>query len=411
VSWNDISPKSGAAYDLFGNGKTAVKATLNKYMQGSGDGGPFGLALAPGNLVVTSTTRSWTDANGNFIPDCDLTNPALQDNRAAGGDLCGAYAASNFGLARAGSAYDPDTLSGWGKRGYSWEFSTGVQQELRPRVALTVSYFRRWYGNFIVTDDRSVAPSDFSTFSVTAPTSDTRLPTAGSTITGLFNLVPSAFGRAADNYVTYAKNYGKQIQHWNGFDVLLNARPRAGMLLQGGLSTGRTSTDNCEVAAKVPESLLVGSTWTPLQFCHQDTKFLTQVKLVGSYTVPKLDVQISPVLQSLPGPVVLANYAVPNAAVIPSLGRSLSGNAANITVGLLPPGTLYGHRSSVVDLRLAKILRAGGSRASINLDLYNLFNSSAILTQNNTFGGGTPWQAPQTIPLARYAKISAQLDF
>ena len=182
-------------------------------------------------------------------------------------------------------------------------------------------------------------------------------------------------------------------------------------MLQGGLSTGRTSTDNCEVAAKVPELLLVGSVWTPRQYCHQDTKFLTQVKLVGSYRLPKVDLQISPVLQSLPGPVILANYAVPNAAFVPSLGRSLSGNAANITVGLLSPGTTYGRRSSVMDLRLAKILRAGRSRTSLNLDVYNLFNSSAVLTQNNTFGGATPWQAPQTIPLARYAKVSAQVDF
>jgi hypothetical protein len=77
------------------------------------------------------------------VPDCDLVNPALQDNRATGGDLCGAIANTNFGQAVPGVTYDPDTLSGWGKRAFNWEFSTGVQHELFPRTSLSVGYFRR----------------------------------------------------------------------------------------------------------------------------------------------------------------------------------------------------------------------------------------------------------------------------
>lgn len=411
VSWHDVTPKSGAAYDLFGDGKTALKVTLNKYLVGVGDGGVFGLALAPANLIVTTTTRNWTDANRNFVPDCNLSDPALQDSRASGGDLCGAFANPSFGLPVRGSSYDPETLSGWAKRENNWEFSTGVQHELPRSMALSVGYFRRWYGNFIVTDNRAVAASDFTTFSLTAPNTDSRLPNAGTVVSGLYNLTPAAFGRPSDNYVTYAKNYGKQIEHWNGVDVTLNARPRGGVTLQGGLSTGRTSLDNCEVAERVPETLQVGSLWTPLQYCHQDTKFLTQVKGSGSYSVPKVDVLISAVLQSLPGPVILANYVAPNAAVAAALGRNLSGNAQNITVGLLSPGTLYGKRSNVVDLRIAKILRFGRSRTSLNFDVYNLFNDSTPNAQNNTLGGTTRWQQPQSIPSAAYVKLNAQIDF
>ena len=411
VSWHDVSYRSGAVYDLKGDGKTAIKVTLNKYLSGQGDGGPFGLALAPANLVVQTTTRNWTDANGNFIPDCDLSNPALQDTRPTGGDLCGAFASPTFGLPARGSTYDPDTLSGWGKRGFDWEFSTGVQRELFARTSLSAGYFRRWFGNFIITDNRAVTAADYTQFSLVAPTTDPRLPTAGTEITGLYDLTPAAFGRPSDNYVTFAENYGRQIQHWNGFDVSLTARPAAGVMLQGGISTGRTSSDNCEVAAKVPGVLQAGSLWTPHQFCHQDSNFATQVKWVGTYTIPRLDVLISAVLQSLPGPVILASYVAPNAAVAPSLGRSLSGNAQNITVGLVSPGTLSGEQSNIVDLRFGKILRAGGVRASLNLDFYNLFNNNTPTALNNTFGGGTPWQAPQAIPLARFAKVSAQLDF
>lgn len=33
VSWNDISPRAGVAYDLFGNGKTSIKVNVGKYLQ------------------------------------------------------------------------------------------------------------------------------------------------------------------------------------------------------------------------------------------------------------------------------------------------------------------------------------------------------------------------------------------
>jgi hypothetical protein len=372
------------------------------------------LALAPVNRLVISTTRAWNDANRNFVPDCDLTNPAQNGE-------CGAMANQNFGKSVPGATYDPDTLAGWGKRGFNWEFSTGVQQELFRRVALSVNYFRRWYGNFVVADNRAVAAFEYTRFSLVAPAADSRLPNAGQTVTGLFDLNPSAFGRNLDNYLTFAKHYGRQIEHWNGFDATIDARPREGVLIQGGLSSGRTVTDNCEVAAQVPEVLFGAATvpfgtpnanvWTPLQYCHQSSGFLTQVKLIGSYTIPRVDVQISGALQSLPGPFILANYNAPNAVVAPSLGRNLSGNAANISVELIPPGSLYGERLNEVDLRLAKILKVGRTRTSLNLDFPNLFNSNPITGLNTTFGGATPWLRPQAILLARYAKVSAQIDF
>jgi hypothetical protein len=82
LNWKDVTPKLGATYDLFGNGKTALKVTLNKYLEGMGTTG-FGAAQvtdAPNPLNRLSgtaapfPTRTWADANGNFAPDCNLQN-------------------------------------------------------------------------------------------------------------------------------------------------------------------------------------------------------------------------------------------------------------------------------------------------------------------------------------------------
>ena len=78
--------------------------------------------------------RNWNDANRNFVPDCDLVNQAANGECGAGNPL--------FGTSTPGAEYDPDTLTGWGIRGYNWEFSTGVQQEILPRTSIEVSYFR-----------------------------------------------------------------------------------------------------------------------------------------------------------------------------------------------------------------------------------------------------------------------------
>ena len=71
--------------------------------------------------------------------------------------------------------------------------------------------------------------------------------------------------------------------------------------------------------------------------------------------------------RSTPGPQILANYIASNAVVQPSLGRPLSGGAANVTVNLVEPGTMYGARSNMLDLRFGKILRFGPALGVIEL--------------------------------------------
>ena len=396
ISWQDITPKLGVTYDLFGTGKTALKASANKYLQNGGGGFGTDTTILGGgqasNSLITSTSRSWTDSNRNFVPDCDLINTA------ANGE-CGAMANANFGKLVPGRTYDAAVMKGWGARGYNWEFSAGVQHELAPRIALDAGYFRRVFGNITVNDDRTVSPADFDPFSITAPL-DQRLPGGGgNVISGLYNLKPAKFGLPADVLVTKAGNFGKQISHWNGVDVTINARP-GNVLLRGGVSTGRPSTDNCDVVAKLDNP-------SPL-YCHSDYGLQTEVKFLASYTVPRVDVLLSGVVQSLQGAVLAANYNAPNALVAPSLGRSLSGGAANATVNLVAPGTMFGERVNQVDLRIAKLLRFGGARTMLNVDIFNALNSNPVLVENANFA---VWRTPTDILTARFIRFSVQYDF
>ena len=194
-------------------------------------------------------------------------------------------------------------------------------------------------------------------------------------IDGLYDLTPTKFGRV-DNYITSAGNFGKQIDHWQGVDVILNARLRAGLTVQGGTSTGRRVTDNCEVIVDSPGR----------RNCHVALPFQTEFRGLASYQIPKVDVLVSGTFQSTVGAQLQANWNVPNAVVAQTLGRPLSGGAANVSVNLLNPGQLYGDRINQFDLRVAKTFRFAGKRLNVGTDLYNVLNRAPVLTYNQTFG-------------------------
>jgi hypothetical protein len=146
-------------------------------------------------------------------------------------------------------------------------------------------------------------------------------------------------------------------------------------------------------------------------YCRVVEPYRTSVRGLATYTVPRVAVQVSATWQSNPGPLQAANYSVPTADVRKSLGRDLSGGAANVTVNLVAPGTLYGSRTNQLDLRVAKIFRYGRTRTQIGVDIYNATNTDTPTSYNTTFVPGGAWLAPSTILPARYAKIGAQFDF
>ena len=183
IGYHDIDPRIGVAWDVFGNGKTALKFNAGRYLEAAVNGNGNYSELLPSNRISTSVTRSWTDTNRNYNPDCDFLNGEAQDLRTRGGDLCGRWSNINFAKNVYSLSYDDQILKGWYNRPSDWQVGLTAQHELFPRVSVEVSYLHRWLQNFTVTDNRSVAPSDFTEFSVTAPL-DPRLPGGGGYVVG-----------------------------------------------------------------------------------------------------------------------------------------------------------------------------------------------------------------------------------
>jgi hypothetical protein len=415
IDWKDITPRVGVAYDLFGNGKTALKFNVGKYMEGLSS--LFGLDLNPIFRIPTQTNRAWLNpTNFNFTnsPGCDLRNPAAQPD-------CGPMLNQTFGTQVFNTDYDPNMVTGWGNRPYVWSTGLAVQQELLPGLALTVGYFRNSWGNLSMVDNTLTAASDYTPFSVRAP-QDSRLPGGGgNVVSGLFDLNPNKVGQVRNLHQLASALGVEMTNNWQGVDVNLNARMKNGLTLQGGTSTGRRLTDACDARAAVPERAsstaivaaggLVSSVTNP--YCRVVEPYRTSATGLASYAIPKVGVQASLTWQSNPGPEIAANYVASNAVIAAGpqpLGRNLSGGA-NVTVNLIQPGTLYGPRRNNFDLRLSKIQRFGTKRLTVSVDGYNLTNTDVVLAFNNGFVPGGTWLTPTRIASPRYMKVGAQFDF
>jgi hypothetical protein len=373
--WDDWSIRLAGAYDLFGNGKTAIKANASKYIAAAAAG--FAQTFNPMNY--STQTRAWVDFDRNKSILDAAGN--IQYNEVIGGT-------SNFGQIT--SRPDPEL-----ERGYNWEYSASVQHQLMERVSVTAGYYRRNFYNLDVTDNLNLAVTEWSPFGITTP-NDPRLPLSGQPIQ-MYTLNANKVGTPTDNLRTYSAD---NSTIYNGLEFSANMR-REKLLLFGGITTDRRASITCDERDN-PNSA---------RFCDSTPPFRTTYKLSAAYQLP-WEFQLSGSFIATPGPSVAANYTV-TAAVA---GRPIIGSTAGATtiqVNLAEPNTVFLDYKNQFDLRIARNFRFGSRRLQAFADIFNLLNAGTVLRVNETYAatGTNAWMTPTAIMDGRYVRFGMQMSF
>jgi hypothetical protein len=435
-AFNDITPRFGAAYDVFGNGRTAVKFNMGHYLDAATNDSAYTRNNPANRIQSTMTARGWTDADGDKVVDCDLLNFAAQGPTQAGAnrtvDTCNVLTGNNLrfgGTASNLTQVNPDTLKGWGVRENDWQWGLTVQQELMPRMSIEVGYARRWFKGVTVTDNLNRTPDEYYSYVVAAP-SDPRLPGGGGYDIRVYQATNTALAETPSNYVTFQTDFGpEETNYWHGVDVTLNARTRWGLTFSGGTSTGRSVQDDCATVVKIDSP--------DPRNCHDADPFQTTFRGLASYTIPWVDVRVSATVRSQPEVALSASWSLPNSPASPlcSANPSQCLTLQGVLGGTLPTGVsttgsqtialidndhrLYsGERRTQLDMRFAKILRFRNMRADLGVDVWNLLNTNYTTVFENDYDysignvdQGTTWNIPTSIYPPRYARVNITFNF
>jgi hypothetical protein len=415
-NWKDISPRVGFAMDVFGNGRTALKASYARYVAGQAIA--FVNQVNPIGALTATDTRTWNDSIGdrNGLP-LDA-NGNIQFN-----ELTNSASTASFGkLTVPSTQYDPALLEGWNKRGYNTEYTIAAQHQLADRVSINGGYFRRYFENDTFTDDLRFDANSYDYFCVNAP-SDPDLPGGGGyKVCGIPDYKSTTnIAQAANSLIRFTDDYGKVTNMFEGYDVNIEARFRSGAFLKGGLVAAARTFDNCALAAAGIEYANFEKYEDGSSQCHREYGFRPDAKLSGSYPLP-LGLMLAGVYQftrgvqagGAGGTSVLANWTVTNALVQPFLGRNFNGGVASRGVQLIREGLEYGeHNLHQLDLKLSKRFNMDRYRVRLDFDVYNIFNSSWPYTVNTNYSTAATsnWLRPTNVTTQRFFKLGGQFSF
>jgi hypothetical protein len=374
----DVAPRFAVAYDLFGDGKTALKGSASKYYLES-----VGYANLYSPAGLQTDTRNWFDCD--LLPGTSTcSNLTLATNRddIAQDNEIGPTSNPGFGVAP-DRTRDPEN-----KRPYTWEYTVAVQRQLVPRIAVNAMYYRRSWGNVALTDRSLISRADYTSFQVPTPSvaedPDVAAVINADELITVYNLNAakrSAFGSAL---VDSTASDDKSV--YAGMEFGVAARFGASGTFFGSWSFERNESVSCSSddnpnGPAEPDLPTTGSISPGGRFCDQrqfDMPLRSQIKLAGNFPL-KYGIETGIVWQSYPGNERTITYTVP--------ANLFPGSRTNTeTVILNEPGSLYLPRWNQVDLNFRKVIKMGRQELTGEFGLYNALNNAVILSTINTVG-------------------------
>jgi hypothetical protein len=418
-NWKDISPRVGFAMDVFGNGRTAIKASYARYM--AGEAIAFSNAVNPIGALTASDVRPWTDTDGNGLPFDAAGNIQL-------GELSPSASTPTFGkLTVPTTQYSTDLMRGWGKRGYNDEYTFALQHQIADRMSVNGGYYRRSFGNTTFTDDLRYDANSYDSFCITAP-KDPDLPSGGGyQVCGVQDLKPAVFAQnlPANSLIRFADDFGGVTNMYQGYDVNLDSRFRNGAFLKAGIGATARTFDNCNLLAAGLDAVVTATSQGTETYpdgsssCHREYPYRPDFKASGSYTLP-WDVQLAGTFQFSrgiqnggAGPSLTASWAVTSATAA-TIGARTWTSVASRTINLMQEGSDYGkYNLEQLDLKLSKRFTVDKVKLRADFDLYNVFNSSWPYTVSTAYSNtaASNWQRPTNVLQNRFFKLGAHISF
>jgi hypothetical protein len=383
--WNDWATRTGVAWDLFGNGKTAIKAFAGRFVAGHA----LSRTSQFNPIFLQTDTRTWTDLNGDgTLLNADAT-PQYAEIGPANNRLFGTLA----GI---------DKLDPHLRRDKNWTYEVSVSHELFPRVSVSGGYYRRNYFDLAWTDNLAVGgvnSGDWTPYTWVAPL-DPRLPNGGGEAITLYNLRPELLG-VKNNLLTNSDDF----RTYNGFETTANFRLPKQAFAFTSLTAGKTHTYGC-TGGGIPGTPGYGTAGIDnpnnLRFCDQTTPYRFIYKVSGGLPLPH-DVTIAGNFQlyDAPGsglflvpPFFAANYVVSTAIA----GRTVTGGQTNpnqINVNLLEPNKIYQEYYKIADVRFSKGITWGRWRSTVLAEFENIFNIRSINAVTQNYGAN--WLRPASV--------------
>ena len=365
--WNNWTPRFGFAYDVTGKGKTVIKGSVNRYMQGEG----MNLLTNVNPLGFSTANVPWNDLNHDLIPqrnELDLT----KFNGFSGG---------------ATTTFDPKI-----RRPYSWEESFGVQQELPAQVILSVMGWHRATFDQIGKENLAVPPSAYAPVTITNPLTGSPLV--------IYNQSPSTRG-LQNNVLANSRALNNDFR---GLDINFDRRLSQRWMVFGGVTLSRFRGawfgDVNSNGPGLDDLNNPNYNINRLGLLTNDATVL--FKLGGNYELP-WHVVFSTNFQHASGYPEYASYSVPTSVGLTQGSQTIYVQPAGF--GRLPAVNLW-------DVRFAKMITLKERwRIQPEFDIYNLNNSGAVTAVNQSTNNLALFLNPTNVLPPRLFKIGLKVEF